>query len=77
MDIQKVTIFYKFETVKNWIEQIITNKNPNKPIWKRGDKIIFKGKKPPRNERNIGNPNIHFSVAIEQLVIFLLLIALK
>ena len=77
MDIQKVTIFYKFETVKNWIEQIITKKNPSELIWKRGDKIIFKGKKPPRNERNIGNSKIHFSVAIEQLVFFLLLIASK
>ena len=77
MDIQKVTIFYKFETVKNWIEQIITKKNPSELIWKRGDEIIFKGKKPPRNERNIGNPNIRFSVAIEQLVIFLALIASK
>ena len=77
MDIQKVTIFYKFEIVKNWIEQIITNKNPSEPIWRRGDKIIFKGMKSPRNERNIGNSNIHFSVAIEQLVIFLLLIQLK
>ena len=77
IDIQKVTVFYKFETVKNWVEQIITNQNPSEPIWRRGDKIIFKGKKPPRNERNVGNSNIHFSVAIEQLVIFLLLIQLK
>ena len=77
MDIQKITIFYKFETVKNWIEQIITNQNPSEPIWRRGHKIIFKEKKHPRNERNIGNSNIHFSVAIEQLVFFLVLIALK
>ena len=28
MDIQKVNIFYKLETIKNWIEQIITNKKP-------------------------------------------------
>ena len=77
MDIQKVTIFYKFEIVQNWIEQIITNKNPSEPIWRRGDKIIFKGMKSPRNERNIGNSNIHFSMAIEQLVFFLLLIASK
>ena len=77
MDIQKVTIFYKFDTVKNWIEQIITNKNPSEPIWRRGDKIIFKGMKSPRNERNIGNSNIHLTVVSEQLVIFLVLIALK
>ena len=77
MDVQKVTIFYKFETARNWIEQIITNKKPSEPIWRREDKIIFKEKKSPSNERNIGNSNIHFSMAIEQIFIFLLLIALK
>ena len=77
MDVQKVTIFYRFETVKDWIEQIITNQNPSELIWRKGHKIIFKGKKPPRNERNIGNSNIHLTVVSEQLVIFLVLIALK
>ena len=73
---QEVTVFYKLENERNWIDQIITEQNPSKPIWTRGDKI--KVKKPPRNERlSNGNSNVHFSIVIEQLILFFVLIALK
>jgi hypothetical protein len=77
---QEVTVFYKLENERNWIEAIITKQNPSKPIWTRGDKI--KVKKPPRNgpkygRKSNGNSNVHFSIAIEQLILFFVLIALK
>ena len=82
---KEVTVFYKLENERNWIEQIMAKQNPNKPIWTRGDKV--KVKKPPRkstatgfllNERlSNGNSNVQFSMAIEQLILFFVLITLK
>ena len=70
---KEVIVFYKLENERNWIEQIMAKQNPNKPIWNRGDKI--KVKKPPRNGRmSNGNSNVHFSMPIEQLIIFFVLI---
>ena len=73
---KEVTVFYKLENERNWIDPFFTKQNPSKPIWTRGDKI--KVKKPPRNGRmSSGNSNVHFSIAIEQLILFFVLIALK
>ena len=73
---KEVTVFYKLENERNWIDPFFTKQNPSKPIWTRGDKI--KVKKPPRNGRmSSGNSNAHFSIAIEQLILFFVLIALK
>ena len=71
----QISLFFKLESHKGWLQKFIRNQSPSKPIWTRGDKI--KIKKRNQDEKNFGVHIINYFAIMGQIIMIFIVLMSK